>query len=355
MKKSLIAFAVLGAFASAASAQSSVVLYGIIDASVSHSTNQTTAGGKKYSMDASTLLPSRWGVKGSEDLGNGLKANFRLESTLSIDTGTAGSLFDRNATVGLSSAGMGSLDIGRQDNLAFSALIPVDPMGVAFAATNPNVAFGSMNNTGLYSAHGSSNGTTSALRQNNSVKYTAPAILGGLTFTGMYGFGEKAGDASASSYAGASASFTEGGLTANFTYAQLKDATNGSTLRSYTGGGKFVINNEFTVKVTYAENEVNTTGRTIGVMGAGFDYAVSPTTTLTAAYYANRRSGDVKGKADQFVGVAKYAFSKRTTAYAAFSYAKAGSTAAKDQELGLFIGVGNKTATRTTVGLLHAF
>jgi predicted porin len=354
MKKSLIAFAVLSAFASAASAQSSVVLYGIIDASTSYTTSQTTTGGKKFSLDASNLLPSRWGVKGTEYLDGGLKANFRLESTLNVDTGTAGALFDRNATVGLS-GDFGSVDAGRQDNLAFSALAAVDPMGVAHVATNPNVAFGSMNNAGLYSAHGASNGATSALRQNNSVKYTAPAVLGGIVFTGMYAFGEKAGDATASSYAGATASYSEGGLTAIFTYAQLKDAANATTLRSYTGGAKFVLDNTWTLKVTYSDNEVNTTGRDISVFGAGVDYMMSPTTTLTGAYYANRRSGDTKAKADQFVGIAKYAFSKRTTAYTSASYAKAGTKLAADTDLGLFIGAGNRTATRLTVGVLHSF
>lgn len=354
MKKSLIAFAVLGAFASVASAQSSVVLYGVIDASTSYMSNQTTTGGKKFSLDASNLSSSRWGLKGTEDLGNGLKANFNLESSLNVDTGTAGSLFDRNASVGLS-GNFGTFNVGRQTNLAYDTLIQVDPLNVAHVGTNPNVAFGALNNVGLFGTHGSSNGVTSATRQNNSVKYAFPSILGGINFGAMYGFGEKAGNASASSYGGASAGFSQNGLTAVFSYGQMKDAADSSTLRVYTGGAKFVVSDAFTVKVTYAENELNTTGRTLSVFGAGVDYMLTPQTTLTAAYYANRRSGDVKAKADQYVAVAKYALSKRTAFYGSFSYAKAGTTAAKDQELGLFIGAGNKTATRTTVGLLHAF
>jgi predicted porin len=354
MKKSLIAFAVLGAFASAASAQSSVVLYGVIDASTSHMTNQSATGGKKWSLDASNLSSSRWGLKGTEDLGNGLKANFNLESSLNVDTGTAGNLFDRNASVGLS-GDFGTVNVGRQTNLAYDTLVQVDPLNVAHVGTNPNIALGALNNVGLFGTHGTSVGVTSPTRQNNSVKYAFPSVLGGINFGAMYGFGEKTGDASASSYMGASAGFSQNGLTAVFSYSQLKDATNSSTLRSYTGGAKFVVNSDFTVKVTYAENELNTTGRTISVFGAGVDYAVAPQTTLTAAYYANRRSGDVKGQADQFVGVAKYALSKRTSFYGSFSYAKADSKATKDQELGLFIGAGNKTATRTTVGVLHSF
>lgn len=92
MKKSLIAFAVLGAFASAASAQSNVTVYGIVDAAVMYTNNQA-GGTNKAVMEAGQLLTSRWGIKGSEDLGGGLKANFNLEGTLANDTGAAGAGF----------------------------------------------------------------------------------------------------------------------------------------------------------------------------------------------------------------------------------------------------------------------
>lgn len=354
MKKSLIAFAVLSAFASVASAQSSVVLYGIVDAGTSHMSNQSATSGKKFSLDSSGLSSSRWGLKGTEDLGNGLKANFQLESSVQVDTGVGGTLFDRIATVGLS-GNFGTVNLGRQTNLAYDTLAQVDPLGFAHVATNANVVLGSMNNAGLFGGFGTNGAATAAARQNNSVKFAAPSVLGGINFGAMYGFGEKAGNASASSYVGGSAGFSQNGLTAVFSYGQMKDATDSSTLRTYTGGAKFVVNSDVTLKVTYAENEINTTTRAISVFGVGADFKVSPSTTLTAAYYANRRSGDMSGKADQYVGLAKYALSKRTTAYASFSYAKAGTTATKDQELGLFIGAGNKTATRTVVGVNHAF
>jgi predicted porin len=355
MKKSLIAFAVLGAFASVASAQSSVVLYGVVDVNTTYVSNQTVAGGKRMSMDTSGLSSSRWGFKGSEDLGNGLKANFNLESSLNVDTGTAGSLFDRTAVVGLSSSTMGTLNAGRQTNLAYDTLVQVDPIGGAYSGTNPNIFFGAMNGSSLYSAHGASSGVTSAARQNNSIKYAAPSVLGGIVFSGMYGFGEKAGDTQASSYMGASATFSEGGLTAVFSYSQSKDATNNSTLRAYTGGAKFVVNSDVTLKVTYAENEVNTTTRNVGVFGVGADFAVAPATTLTGAYYGTRRSGDVKGKVDTFVVLGKYAFSKRTAAYTSFTYAKAGSALAKDTDIGVIIGANSRSAARFALGVNHAF
>jgi predicted porin len=355
MKKSLIAFAVLGAFASVASAQSSVVLYGVVDVNTTYLSNQNAAGAKKISMDPSGLSSGRWGFKGSEDLGNGLKANFQLESSLSVDAGTAGSLFDRIATVGVSSTTFGTLNAGRQTNLAYDTLIQVDPIGVAHVGTNPNIVFGALNNTSLYGPFGTSVGVSSATRQNNSIKYAAPSVLGGIVFSGMYGFGEKVADTQASSYMGTSAAFSEGGLTAVFSYSQLKDAANGSTLRAYTGGAKFVVNSDVTVKVTYAENEVNTTTRDVSVFGVGADFAVAPSTTLTTGYYGTRRSGDVKGKVDTFVVLGKYAFSKRTAAYTSFTYAKAGSALAKDTDIGLIIGANNRSAARFALGVNHSF
>jgi len=356
MKKSLMALAILGTLASTASAQSSVTLYGIIDISTQYTTNQTAVGGKKFSMDASSLIPSRWGIRGSETLDGSLKANFRLESSLNIENGTTGTLFDRNATVGLSGS-MGSIDFGRQHNLTFDLMQPhLDPMSAAFAGTNPNVAFGTMNNVGLYGAYGASNGFSSPLRQNNSIKYVSPAMEG-FTFLGMYGLGEKAGDASAGAFSSAGVGYNKDGVRAAFIYAQLKDANNISTLSSYNGGVSFVVEKKFTFRVSYIENKVNTTKRKISVIGAGMDYAVNPNIILTAAYYNNERSGDVKvkGKADQFVGLARYLFSKRTQVYGALSYAKAGSKLAVDTDLGIFIVAGNQSATRATLGMTHSF
>lgn len=123
MKKSLLALGVLGAFAGAAHAQSSVTLYGIIDAGVQYvsktggnlSSTATTA--KNFQFANGNLQGSRWGLKGAEDLGGGLKAIFVLENGFSLGNGTLGQngrMFGRQAYVGLSSATAGTLTIGRQ-------------------------------------------------------------------------------------------------------------------------------------------------------------------------------------------------------------------------------------------------
>jgi predicted porin len=377
MKKTLIAFAVLGAFAANASAQSSVTIYGIIDAATVYTTNQTATGGSKMSMEAGQLAVSRWGFKGTEDLGGGLKANFNFEGTLANDSGTAGagigalpapvggfsqagsstSLFDRNSTVGLS-GGFGTVNFGRQNMLGADSIGLADPLSVAHAGTNPNVVYSAMNSGGLFGGFGA-NGGGSALRQSNSVKYLTP-MVSGFGGAAMYAFGEQAGNTSANSYAGLSAYFTDGSSGAAFAYAKMKDSTGNSTLTLAGGGGKLKLD-AVTLKLTYVENKVDggaLNNRKIAVVGAGVDFALSPVTTLTAAYYDTKLSGLGSGKADQYIAMGKYALSKRSTIYASFTYVKAGSTAIGDTLMSSGLipnGAKQDTASRTAIGVNHSF
>ena len=388
MKKSLIAFAVLSAFAASASAQSNVTVYGIIDAAVMYNTNQTATGGNKLTLDAGQLLTSRWGIKGSEDLGGGTKAIFNLEGTLANDTGAAGagfggnsftqagsgtSLFDRLSWVGLS-GDFGTVTAGRNNILGVYSVGLADPMGLAHAGSNPNVMFSALNAGSLFGGFGTNQGGT-ALRQDNSIKYVSPyQNMNGFGVGLMYGAGEQAGNVAASRYMGASAFFTDGKNGAAASYAKLNDSTSNATLSGFALGLKYYVTPEVKVNFTYAQTKVdgyilipvsatlalNADQRKIVVIGAGVDYSLSQQSTITAAYYDTKRSGDVggllNGKADEYVLLGKYALSKRTTAYASLTYAKAGS--ANSQDTGLALGIiaaGNSSAVRSAVGVLHSF
>ena len=113
MKKTLLAIAAIAA-STAAFAQSSVTLYGVVDASVESVKGDDTL--TRVSSD--NLASSRFGLKGTEDLGNGLKANFVLESNMKMDTGANGGgstrFFDRAAWMSVA-GGFGELRLGRQD------------------------------------------------------------------------------------------------------------------------------------------------------------------------------------------------------------------------------------------------
>ena len=119
MKKSAILVAVGALFAGSAYAQSSVTLYGIVDTSIHYINNANQAGNSVTQMESGAVSNSRWGLKGSEDLGGGNKALFVLESGFNSATGkmsSAGTLFNRQSFVGLQNKDLGTITLGRQYN-----------------------------------------------------------------------------------------------------------------------------------------------------------------------------------------------------------------------------------------------
>ncbi|RBL65084.1 porin, partial [Pseudomonas sp. MWU13-2625] len=115
MKKTLIVTALSGVFVTAAHAQSSVTLYGLIDAGITYTNNQH--GHSAWQETSGSVNGSRWGLRGTEDLGGGLKAIFTLESGFRPSDGglgQGGRLFGRSAYVGLAKSGIGTLTFGRQ-------------------------------------------------------------------------------------------------------------------------------------------------------------------------------------------------------------------------------------------------
>ena len=370
----LVAGAVLALVSTtSALAQSSVTLYGIVDAAVTYTTKQV--GGSRTGIDAGQLSTSRWGMRGTEDLGGGLKANFTLEGTLINDTGAGGlgfggnttvagatvgnaggasnSMFDRQATVGVS-GDFGAITLGRQNTVLVDAIGLAEPTSFAQAGNNPNVAYSLLNSGALYSTFGTNDGGA-AFRQNNSIRYATP-VMSGFGGALMHGFGEQAGNSSANTYSGISGFFSNGASGVSLGYAKLSNRTDNSKLTMFGGGAKYAVTSGLTLRATYAQNKVDTTNRKIAVAGVGVDFLVMPALTLTSAYYNVKRSGDVEGKANHFVGLAKYALSKRTSMYTILTHVKAGSTAAAD--VGLSSGLvtaGNDRANRFAVGVLHAF
>jgi predicted porin len=133
MKKTLIAAALAAAgLAHAQAPAPSVQLYGLIDTGVEHITNVGPAGDSLTRMpNISGTLPSRWGLRGNEDLGGGLRAVFTLESGFGPDNGVSGQggrLFGRQALVGLS-GGWGTVSLGRQYTMLFWSLLDADQLG----------------------------------------------------------------------------------------------------------------------------------------------------------------------------------------------------------------------------------
>jgi len=192
MKKTLIVAAVAASFATAANAQSSVTLYGLIDAGFTYVSNEAapnTAKGSAaaFRLSSGNINGSRWGLRGTEDLGGGMKAIFTLESGFSMGDGSAGQgpaktvanpnpsgrEFGRQAFAGISTAQFGTVTLGRQYDSVVDYLAPMTATG----------GWG-----GTYFAHPFDNDNAdNSFRVNNSVKYQS-ANYSGFTFGGLYGF-----------------------------------------------------------------------------------------------------------------------------------------------------------------------
>ncbi|MFM0012417.1 porin [Paraburkholderia sediminicola] len=303
-----------------AMAQSSVTLYGLIDEGLNYTNN--TGGHSNIQMESGFAQGSRWGMKGSEDLGGGTKAIFQLENGFDVNSGKLGQggrMFGRQAYVGLSSAQFGTLTMGRQYDSVVDFLAPLTANG---------------NWAGYLMSHPYDNDNTdNSFRLNNSVKYTSNTY-GGLTFGGLYGFSNQAG-----------------GFANN---------------RSYSLGAQYVGSN---VTVAAAYMQINNPGGTTGgslatddtdffagrqqVWGAGINYTIGP--TLLGFVYSHTSLNDATGsvyvgnfantasslKFDNFELNAKYQLTKAAYVGAMYNYtiahfnSNAGNSKPKYQQFGL--------------------
>lgn len=204
MKKSLLALAVLGAFAGVASAQTNVTIYGIVDVGIQRVDTDATeavwqmedANGAGFNRNG-----SRIGFKGTEDLGGGLSAIFTLENGFTSDSGTLGQggrLFGRQAWVGLQGA-FGAVKLGRQYTVTHLANDTIDPFNTGMAGAINRVFNG--------------NGT----RTDNTLSYSLPN-LGGFSGQVNYSLGEVAGDNSASRQVGLGLAYANGPINVQFAY-----------------------------------------------------------------------------------------------------------------------------------------
>ena len=185
MKKSLLALAVLGAYAGVASAQSSVTIFGVVDLSV----NQIENGNlKTTSMQSNQLNSNRLGFRGYEDLGGGLGAGFWLEGGMTNENGTGGTRrgfnFARKSTVSLFSQRGGELRLGRDYVPTFSNLGAFDVFGANGLGQDTNLI------SAVSSPASTAGGAGTGVRANNTIAYHAPGNLGGFYGTAMYALGQ---------------------------------------------------------------------------------------------------------------------------------------------------------------------
>jgi len=382
MKKSLIALAVIAA-SGAAMAQSSVTLYGLIDVSLQNYKAPTLASGATPTTFTSTSLSqnrmasglqngSRWGMKGSEDLGGGLNAVFDLQSGYNIDTGSSaqgGLLFGRHAFVGFS-GGFGTLTFGRHDTSLDDAIgdfLPSAHNG-ADATSGPGLtaanaaalaAYNSaaVKTTALQTAYVAAlNGSSSFAgnvgawvgynsRVDNSIKFQTNNYSG-FRVSAVYGLGENktatVGATSTVSIAGRYDNGPVGVLLAYQDEGLAKSATGDTNLKNTLVGGYY----DFGVAKIYADyNIAKLDVATVSLKNKEFAVGVSaPVGALTLRAEYAQSKGDIlamDNKSKGFDLEALYDLSKRTTLYT--SYVSTKHTQMVDSTTSLFaVGVRHK-------------
>src|ERR1700761_8366418 len=211
MKKTLMVAALTGVCATAAHAQSSATLYGLIDAGITYTNNQQ--GRSKWKATSGSDNGSRWGLRGAEDLGGGLKAIFTLENGFNIMNGTngqGGREFGRQAFVGLSSDQFGAVTLGRQYDSVVDFLGPLALTGTQYGGTQFAHPFDNDN-------------LDNSFRVNNSVKYTS-ANYAGFKLGAQYGFSNAAGGFNNNREYSVGASYNYGPLNVAAGYLQLNNS-----------------------------------------------------------------------------------------------------------------------------------
>lgn len=354
MKRYLsIASVTLVGIATHTHAQSTVTIYGVADVGVetlNHVPDANGGNGNLVRMTSGNIAGSRWGFRGSEELGNGLKAVFVLEGGMTLDNGLPSQgrrMFGRKAYVGLDSSHWGQLTVGRHHNLTFDLLIAYDPMSFA-----PK-----------YSAF--SHDPWLAGRIDNAIKYTGK--FGGLTVAGLYSFGVDSTVTDGSEVPGNSRVGRD--MSAGFSYqvgelrvAGVFDQLNGNSIakahlteRRYVAATSLNLGS-VTVQLGYRRlaSQIAPSRSRTDLIWTGANWSATPNLTLSGALYKTNDRTSAKDPLSLVLS-GDYRLSNRTDAYVTASYTrnKSGSMLGVNGYDGAVMPGASQVGA--VVGLRHSF
>ncbi|HEY3597477.1 MAG TPA: porin [Paraburkholderia sp.] len=378
MKQVLIIAVVAAGYACQAQAQSSVALYGLIDAGIFYTNN--VKGHSSWQEGSGDVTGSHWGLIGREDLGAGTKAIFEIENGFSVTNGSlrqGGRLFGYQAYVGLANQRYGTITFGRQYDSVVDYLAPLSFTGAHPGGNN-------------LSAHPYDNDNlNNSFRVNNAVKF-ASVDYAGLKFGTLYGFSNDPGFDDNRLYS-FGASYNTGPLAIAAGYFQANNGggsnTNGaltltdrtfisSLQRTYGAGVNYAVGPaRFGAVWTRTQlggldtiNGANSLALMQNGQGASFSnyelnvsYLVTPTVSLSGEYTytdgaLSTTSGSHRPKWNEVSVQTDYLFSKRTDVYLQASYQHINSDGS-----GLTADVSGQSPSSTdeqvvvAVGLRHRF
>lgn len=385
MKKSVLTLALLGGATQVAHAQNSITLYGLIDESVQYTHNATSAGASQVGLYSGNLSGSRWGLKGSEDLGDGLKAIFQLESGFNVNNGKMGSYngttseFGRQAYVGLQSDRYGTLTAGRQ----------YDPLVDMVQGITDDNYFGS-----TFATAGDVDNYDNSSRTSNALKYVSPTYYG-LQLEGMYALGGVAGSTGSGQTWSAAAAYNNGPLSVSAGYfvADNEDAS-GTTRTGWTStsDGTFdgsinsgyvtaksiniarvaaqYVAGQYTFGASYSNSQYKADAQSAFAStekyntGQAFlNYQATSALLMGMGYSYTKASGETSAIYHQISLGADYSLSKRTDVYLVGAWQHAsgtqlnadGTTSAAEASIGSYGMSGTDTQEMVSLGIRHKF
>jgi len=315
MKKSLIALAVMAA-SGASFAQSTVTVYGIAGLWLGSLKASKTTGDAKGTtvMESGGVSTSRWGLMGTEDLGGGLKAIFKFEQGIAMDTGAAAG-FNRQSYVGFA-GNFGQVTLGNTWT-AFDDVI---------GASNSGFDSGLSATQGVWMTN-----QLYASNPGNTIKFTS-ANYSGVSFGASYSLDEASGVST--DIMDFSVSYAGGPIAVNFAYQVQNDTVD----RKFT-----TLNGSYDLgmaKILASYGQVKEGSAKANEYQIGVDVPVSSALTLSAGYAHSKRNADAEvslateyymGRKNSGFGLAAaYSLSKRTTLYGGFSMASGENSAGVD-------------------------
>lgn len=351
--------AVALAAASAVSAQtasgSSVTLYGVVDAYV-----QVANGASNLTrVQSGGLNGSRFGLRGSEDLGGGLRAVFQIESGINLDDGSFGqnAFWGRQAWVGLRSESLGQLSLGRQYGSIYNLTADFSEFtnGPTGASTAVIGGFG-----GYEPVRGSATtatGNGGPARNNNSIKYETPSFAG-FKAGALLGLGEVSGGTNETRVADVYGRYTAGPLDVMVSLVDDRSAAANLSVRTTSAAAAYTFGDWRVTGGAMAVNDRNASN----VDGEGYwlggDYRFGGVHTVKAQYVVSKlKEGD--GKTQAYGVGYQYDFSKRTALYSSLTrFSNEGAGYANRWASAMPAGLSSATdrdITEFVAGIRHTF
>lgn len=357
MKKTLLIGATLCAAASA-QAQSSVTLFGIVDATLQRGTGSLS---HRTQLGSSGLATTRLGFRGVEDLGGGLSAGFWLEAGMNADngTGTATSTNNQASGTGTALAGGQGLTFNRRSTVSLSGAWGELRLGRDFSVQYYNhFAFDPYGNNGVGASQTLGLGGPVAVRVSNAIMYFLPATLGGLYGEAQYYLGENASNAGATAHdgngGGVRVGYRTGPLNVAFAHARTRYAATATTGDTATTniGAQYDIG-KVSLMGGYYRDHVDTGA---GLTGRGFQVGAvyrAAAGEWKASYSGYRRNTAGNPESRKIALGYVHNLSKRTALYA--TYARLRNSGGASAALNGATTAANQSSSGLDLGLRHSF